>query len=117
MLRCSHLRPRNLTLSQQTPERQRLITLMQQICFGAIYDLRIRWGEPVWDPPPRVVRRKKFGGINQPRAQAGQTDFVLKREVVELLNEFDNLRNGVLPVIQIAHGLPIVYEFEDAIRV
>ena len=48
--------------------RRRLIRLMQNINFGAIGDLEVRGGEPMFSPPPRVVREIKFGGENGPRA-------------------------------------------------
>lgn len=42
--------------------RRRLLRLMQDINFGAIEELEIRGGEPMFSPPPRVVREIKFGG-------------------------------------------------------
>lgn len=108
---------RDLSLSQLTPTRRRLVLLMQELCFGTIHDLPVRSGQPVLASPLRVVRRKKLGGINHPRPQSGQADFALKREVVEFLNDLDVIDTGTILTIEVAHGLPILYEFEDVIRV
>lgn len=97
--------------------RQRLIILMQLLFFGSIHDLHIRAGEPILDPLPRVVRRRKNGGINQPRPQADSADFALKREWVEFFADLDAIGDGVILSIEVMHGLPIVHEFEDVIHV
>ncbi len=83
-----------------------LLELMQSINFGRIERLRIRNGEPVFDPHPVVVREIKFGGENGPRPELGNGDFLLKQQVVELFAFFDETRNGVIDVLEIKHGLP-----------
>jgi len=100
-----------------SPARQRLIILMQRLYFGTIHDLRLRAGEPVMDPLPRIVRRRKNGGRNQPRPQADADDFALKREWVEFFADLDAIGDGVILMIEVMHGLPIVHEFEDVIHV
>ena|ERR1041385_577091 len=97
--------------------RQQLIVMAQRLCFGTIHCLQLREGEPVLAPPPRVVRRKKTGGPNQPRPEADVPDFVLKHEWLDLFQDMDAIQNGSILSIQVAHGLPIVYEFEDQIPV
>jgi hypothetical protein len=97
--------------------RQQLVTLLQNLGFGSIHNLNVRAGEPVLDPPPRIVRRRKNSGISQPRPQANAVDFALKREWVEFLSDLDAIGNGVVLLIEVAHGLPIIHEFEDTIAV
>lgn len=97
--------------------RQRLISLMQRLCFGSIEGLRVAAGEPILDPLPRVVRRRKNGGANAPRPQVMSSDFVLKREWVDFFRDLDAIGDGVILLIEVAHGLPIIHEFEDVIRV
>ena len=103
------------TLRGQSPARQRLIALTQKQLFGTIYNLEFRAGEPVLDPPPRVVYRVKPGGHNTARPQASAPDFALKREWVELFNHFDTQRDGVVLAVEVAHGLPVYFEFEQPI--
>ena len=42
-----------------SPARKRLIELMQEINYGRIEELQIRDGEPVFNPPPTVLRQPK----------------------------------------------------------
>lgn len=97
--------------------RQRLAALMQRLSFGTIHNLQVRAGEPVLDPRPRTIRRKKNGGNNHPRPQAGASDFALKRELVEFFADVDAMGDGIVLLIEVAHGLPIIHEFEDVIDV
>lgn len=91
--------------------------LAQRLYFGTIHNLHVRDREPVLDPPPRVVRRKKNGGVNQPRPQADSSDFALKREWVDFFHDLDLIGDGVILLIEVSHGLPIIHEYEDAILV
>jgi cytosine/adenosine deaminase-related metal-dependent hydrolase len=93
-------------LSDLSPERRELIQLMQQVNFGRIEGLCITSGDPVLEPPPRVIREVKFGGENAPRAEADIRDFELKRQVHELLAQLDRIGNGVIDVLIVKHGLP-----------
>src|SRR5690606_14175613 len=88
------------------PARCRLVELMQDLNFGRVEGLVISDGQPVLDPPPRIIREIKFGGENGPRPEAGIPDFALKAKVVELFRSFDELRDGVIETLEIQHGLP-----------
>jgi len=110
----SHRRP-DPTKRSQSPARQRLVMLAQKQLFGTIHDLPFRNGEPVFDPPPRVVRRVKLGGHNTARPQAGAADFALKQEWVEFFNHLDACENGTVLVIEVAHGLPLFFEIEQPV--
>lgn len=103
--------PSKLSLS---PARRRLIDLMQSINFGRIEFLAVRAGEPDFDPKPRVVREIKFGGENGLRPETAIADFRLKAQVVDLLRELDHLRDGVVEVLEIKHGLPFRVFVADA---
>jgi hypothetical protein len=99
------MRP-NGTKAALTPGQRRLVELMQQLNFGRIEDLAVRDGDPVFDPPPWVVREVKFGGENGPRPESGTADFLLKTQVVELFQHFDRVGNGTIEAIEVKHGLP-----------
>jgi hypothetical protein len=92
--------------SSLSPGRRRLVELMQSITFGRIEGLTMLNGEPVLDPPPRVVREIKFGGENGPRRELDTDDFLLKSQVVELFQHFDQVGDGYIDVLEVKHGLP-----------
>ena len=94
--------------------RKRLVELMQHINFGRVERLVVANGQPVLEPPPRIIREIKFGGENGPRPEAGIEDFALKAQVVELFHTFDDLRDGVIEVLEIKHGLPFRMAVEAA---
>ena len=104
--------PRKRHLS---PARKRLLTLVQRLCFGTIENLQVQAGEPSWDPPPRVIRRRKNGSANEPRPQAEADDFALKRQWVDFFADLDAMSDGTILLIEVAHGLPILHEYEDVV--
>jgi hypothetical protein len=89
-----------------SPARRRLLESLQQLYFGRIENLVIEDGQPIFDPMPRVVREHKFGGENGPSPKSAAADFLLKAQVVELFALFDELRDGILDVLEVKHGLP-----------
>jgi hypothetical protein len=92
--------------STLSPARRRLVSLFQQVNFGRIESLLVRDGEPVFDPPPRIVREVKFGGENGPRPELKRTDFQLKTQVIEIFSALDPIRDGTIDAIEVKHGLP-----------
>ena len=94
------------TKSSLTPNRKRLLELMQRLGFGSIEELYVLDGDPVMDPPPRIVRDIKLGGENGPRPELEVDDFALKKKVIEFFKELDELQNGTVDRIEIRHGLP-----------
>jgi len=87
-------------------ERRRLVELMQSINFGRIERLQVSLREPMFTPPPVIVREHKFSSENGPRPESGKEDFLLKRQVIELFDQLDAIENGVIDEIEIKHGLP-----------
>ncbi|HOM98863.1 MAG TPA: hypothetical protein PLM33_01270 [Acidobacteriota bacterium] len=104
------------TKASLTPARRRLLELMQEINFGRIEGLAVRGGEPVLDPPPRVVREIKFGGENGPRRELGSDDFALKAQAVEFFAHLSRLGDGTVEILEIKHGLPFRMSVEEAVR-
>jgi len=105
------------TKKNLSPERQRLVELMQRINFGRIDDLRIQCGEPVFDPPPRVYREIKIGAENGPRPEVSIGDFALKDKVAELFAHMEALGDGKVERLEVKHGLPFHLIVEEVIRV
>ncbi len=101
------------TLSE---ERQRLVNVMQRINYGRILGLVIRDGEPVFDPPPTVLRLFLFGKINDSNAKRGNEGFALKKKVAELFEIFDREQSLLIKELIIDNGLPVRMTVMDAAR-
>ncbi len=106
-----------VTKASLTAARRRLVEMMQEINYGRIEQLEVRDSEPVFDPPPRVVRQVVFGktnGVNPLRTQSG---FALKKSVVQLFEIFD--REQCLSILELVinDGLPVRMTVADAIRI
>ena len=96
--------------------RRRLVELMQEINYGRIERLEVRDGEPVFDPPPTVLRLFLFGKDNGPNASRGNDGFALKKKVAELFEVFDRERSLSIQELMIDNGLPVRMTVADAAR-
>ncbi|MBN1606478.1 MAG: hypothetical protein JW940_07580 [Polyangiaceae bacterium] len=105
----------NQTKQSLSPPRQRLVELSQKINFGVIENLVVRDGEPLFNPPPRVVRAVKLGGENGPRPEYALRDFALRAEVRELFAHLDALGEGTVRRLEVKHGLPFRMEIEEVV--
>ena len=94
--------------------RRRLVELLQRMNFGALQCLEVRNGEPVLDPAPKRIIDYKFCAENGPRRELASSDFALKSQFVELFLQFDRMRNGVIDVLEVKHGLPFLMRVSDA---
>jgi hypothetical protein len=83
-----------------------LLTLLQEVNFGEIRNLRVQAGQPVFDPPPEVIRFVKLGADNGPRPEMQSAGFTLKQRVLELISELERLGTGRVLRIGVKHGLP-----------
>ncbi len=99
-----------------SPQQRHLVELMQGINFGRIEGLVVRDGEPVFDPPPHVVREVKFGGENGPRHELEADDFALKSQVVELFAQLGRLGSGTVEQLEVKHGLPFRLSVKEAVQ-
>lgn len=95
-----------LTKAGLSAPRQRLVEAMQRIAFGRIEQLHVRNGDPVFEPPPRIVQEIKIGADGEPEPGSLTSDFALKKHVVELFQHLAQVRNGKIEAIEVKHGLP-----------
>jgi hypothetical protein len=105
-----------LAKSSLSTAQKRLIETMQRTNYGRIEGLLIREGQPVLNPPPRVVKDVKLGTADsgaRPELQSG--DFALKREHVELFEQLRRLGNGTIECLEIKGGLPFLLMLEEHI--
>ena len=105
-----------VTKAALTPARKRLIELMQEINYGRIERLEVRDGEPVFDPPPTVLRLFLFGKDNGPNVSRSNDGFALKKKVAELFEVFDQERSLSIQELMIDNGLPVRMTVADAVR-
>lgn len=101
-----------LKKSELSPNWARLVELMQSVGFGCIQRLQIRDGEPDFETQFRVRRTVKIAVRDGPHLTLARKDFVLKQEVIELLDHFRHLERGIIERLEIRHGLPFLFEFE-----
>ena len=103
------VKPHRTTTTKQSisSARQRLLELMQELRFGQIEGLDVRDGEPVLEPGPRVVRDIVFGKDNAPHQALGQRDFILRFQVIELFDFFDQERSFQVERLVVNNGLPV----------
>lgn len=93
--------------STLSPPRRRLIELMQDVHFGTVEGLRIRQGEPQFDPPPLAVRDLVLGKFERAHPARDMADFHLKDALVDLLELFDREQDIVIDRLTIQAGLPL----------
>lgn len=86
--------------------RRLLVETMERIGFGRIEGLTVRDGQPVFNPPPRIIHEIKIAGENNPRSGLPAADFELKHQVLELFDHLTRLQTGKLESIEVRHGLP-----------
>jgi hypothetical protein len=78
--------------------------------FGRFEELRVHNGDPVFDPPPRLIKVKRIGSVEEPTASVSD-DWLLKESIVDLLREFALLGNGTVERLEFRRGLPCLLEF------
>ena len=95
------------------PSERSLLELIRTLEFGQIEFLRIRGGEPVFDPKPSVVHTLKFGAPRDPIVPVAP-DFDLKREAADLIEYTRDVEEGEIRMLVVRHGLPFSMEIELA---
>jgi len=92
----------NLTLA-----KRRLVQLMTKVDYGRIERFAIREGEPVLDPPPRMVFELSIRET-EPSSPARKTsgDFIVKNQVSRLFDLFARIRNARVERLDVRAGLP-----------
>lgn len=105
----------NAAKSDLTTAQQGLLELMQRKNYGCIEGLPVRRGEPVMNPPPRVIREHRFARENGPRPEVAKCDFALKAEVVDLFAQLEAIGDGVITRLEFQRGLPFRMVVEEVL--
>ena len=98
-----------MKFSECNKNQQWAVRMMQKLGYGDICGLQIKDGQPQASPAPELWQTEKFG-INKPMKGILLEDFELHKQHVCFLKHIETLKNGVLPIIQIHDGLPLVYK-------
>lgn len=91
--------------SQLSPQRQWLVEEMQNLGWGSIKQLVVTDREPVAKPAPKKRHRYKLSAPRCRRLEVPAGDFILKEQVVNLFELFDEFVNGMV-MIEVSDGLP-----------
>lgn len=89
-----------------SPGRKRLVRKVLAIGHGRIEGLQIRNGEPVFNPPPRIVRRAVFGKGKGQHPQLASRNFVLNAQFSWLFRQLGQ-RSFTIQELSITDGLPV----------
>ena len=100
------------TKSSLSPAQRRLVELLQLHSFCRIERLQVRGGEPLFTSSLRVVKKLRMGGDNSPRPESPLQDFLLKDQVIEMLQAIARIGDGEVLAIEVKHGLPYAMEIE-----
>jgi hypothetical protein len=103
----STARSHDLSSTDLSPSRRRLLKLHQHVQFGEVRGLRIEAGEPVLSPFPEVLRDLLLGRSEESSTKQRSSEFSLKREFVDLFALFDRDQNFLIDRIVIQAGLPL----------
>jgi hypothetical protein len=104
------------TKSSLSTQQKLLLETMQRMNFGRIVGLAVSGGQPVFSPPPRIIKDVKLGAAdNEPRLELHASDFALKREHIELFENLRRLGDGIIESIEIKSGLPFRLTIEQQI--
>jgi hypothetical protein len=77
---------------------------MQRLDYGTIKELIIRDGEPVPDPPPRVICYGMFSTDIGMHTESGLADITLKVMLRILLARHDDINNGNILLQEVKCG-------------
>jgi hypothetical protein len=105
-----------LRLSDLSPCRQALVRLCETINFGSIENLEVRDSEPMFDPPPVMLRDLKLDSDEGSRPELALADFVVSNEVMRLMGHLDELRHGKIRRVEVRGGLPRRILLEQLLR-
>lgn len=102
-----HLEPQSCgKYREQSAPRKQLLRVMQEHPYSRIDHLTVAHGDPVFASGTKIVAETKFGAADGPRREVGLSDFVLKKEHVELFQQLEKIGSGELLTLEIRGGLP-----------
>ncbi len=104
--------PRTCDLS---PACRSLLELIRRLGFGRIEALAVRGGEPVLDPPPRVIRAIRLAQLGPTRPATAAVGHPLQSAEIALVETLAAIGTGVIEVIKVHDGLPAALEIREQV--
>lgn len=101
------------TAGSLSPNLRRLLDRMWRLGYGTVRELHVRAGDPLFYPPPIVVRTVRLSEAGPPRRNQANADFTLKREQLAFQRELAAIDTGVIDVIKVHDGLPVGIDINE----
>ena len=101
--------------SDLSPACRRLLELIRRVKFGRIEALAVRGGEPVPDPPPRVVRAVRLAQLGPTRPEPAAVGCPWKRAEVALVETLATIGTGLIETLKVHDGLPVALEIRQQV--
>jgi len=91
-----------------------LVGKMQELEYGWIEHLQVVKGEPVLQPPPRIVHNVHLGKARPGGQAPPDSGFQLKKQIVELFDLFDREQTFKIEKLEVHDGLPFKIDYPDS---
>lgn len=101
------------TAGSLSPNLRRLLDRMWRLGYGTIRGLHVRAGDPLFDPPPLVVRSLRLSGCGATCRERASGDYSLKGEQIAFQRELATIGTGVIDVVKVHDGLPVGLEIRE----
>ena len=101
------------TAGSLSPNLRRLLDRMWQLGYGTVRGLHVRAGDPLFDPPPLVVRTVRLSEAGPPRHKSAKADYSLKREQIAFQRELAAIDSGVIDIVKVHGGLPVGLDIHE----
>ena len=92
---------------------QNLRDRVSQVLSRLNRGLHVRAGDPLFDPPPLVVRTVRLSEAGPSCRNAANADYALKREQIAFQRELAAIDTGVIDVIKVHDGLPVGLDIHE----
>jgi hypothetical protein len=107
--------------------RRQLAEQIATVHFGRISNLKVLGGQPAFDRDTVVIRTLKIGGRNEPwgalrsprhngAAVATTASFKHGDALAELFRHLDELGDGTVVRLEVAHGRPLFLDVESHVQ-
>lgn len=101
------------TAGSLSPNLRRLLDRMRRLGYGTIRGLHVRAGDPLFNPPPLVVRMVRLAEAGPPCREPASAEYALNREQIAFQRELAVIDTGVIDVIKVHDGLPVGLEIHE----
>jgi hypothetical protein len=95
-----------LRFSHLSAPRQALLRLCQTVNYGSFENLVVRNSEPIFDPPPVVLKDVKLDSDDGSRPELALHDFAVSDEALRLMSLLDEMKCGTVRRIDVRAGIP-----------